>query len=148
MTVRQLILYLRTARHLKPRQLFYFLLRRSTKRRNVRVEQTPPLRFNRHVAMPWPIAGVFVNESTFRFLNAESDLLDECGEIDWSAPSRQRLWKYNLHYFDFLRETNRSPENRDRLIRSWTLRNPQGLEVAWEPFTTSLRIVNWIFYLR
>ena len=148
MTVRQLILYFRTARHLKPSQLYYFLLRRSTKHRSVRVAQTPTLRFSRHFVAPCSIAGVFVNESTFRFLNVESDLLDENGDIDWSTPSRQLLWKYSLHYFDFLREANRSPENRDRLIRSWIRRNPQGLEVAWEPFTTSLRIVNWIFYLR
>ena len=148
MTVRQLFLYFRTARHLKPSQLFYFLLRRSTKHRNVRVEQTPTLRSTQRLVTPYPIAGILVNESTFRFLNVESDLLDENGEIDWSAPSHQRLWNYNLHYFDFLRETYRSSENRDRLIRSWILRNPQGLDVAWEPFTTSLRIVNWIFYLR
>ena len=148
MTVRRLILYLRTARHLKPSQLFYFLLRRSTKRRNVRVEQTPTLRSGRRFVTPCPIAGVFVDDSTFRFLNVEFDLLDENGEIDWSAPSRQLLWKYNLHYFDFLRETSRSAENSDRLIRSWILRNPQGHEVAWAPFTTSLRIVNWVFYLR
>ena len=148
MTVRQLILYFRTARYLKPSQLFYFMLRRSTKHRSVRNEQAPTLRDYQKLAMPCPIAGIFINESTFRFLNVEFDLLDEYNEIDWSAHSRQRLWQYNLHYFDFLRETSRSFENRDRLIHSWIQKNPQGFEPGWEPFTTSLRIVNWIFYSR
>lgn len=60
---------------------------------------------------------------------------------DWKAPSANRLWGYNLHYFDWL----------------WSLDFPSGLSVAsdwidrhppeagnagWEPYPTSLRLVN------
>ena len=59
MTVRQLILYFRTARYLKPSQLFYFMLRRLIRHRSVRIEHTPKLREYQWLEMPCPFAGIF-----------------------------------------------------------------------------------------
>ncbi|MBX3303404.1 MAG: alginate lyase family protein [Nitrospira sp.] len=59
-----------------------------------------------------------------------------------------KLWRYNLHYFDYLHDPRRSHENKCFLIRDWVQHNPPGTEDAWEPYTVSLRIVNWIkFFL-
>jgi uncharacterized heparinase superfamily protein len=59
-----------------------------------------------------------------------------------------KLWRYNLHYFDYLHDPHRSLENKSRLIAHWIEHNPPGTEDAWEPYPTSLRIVNWIkFFL-
>ncbi|MGE0468505.1 MAG: heparinase II/III family protein [Nitrospira sp.] len=59
-----------------------------------------------------------------------------------------KLWRYNLHYFDYLHDPARSPENKGLLITDWIQHNPPDTEDAWEPYTVSLRIVNWIkFFL-
>jgi uncharacterized heparinase superfamily protein len=93
------------------------------------------------------ITGIYVDDVTFRFLNIEVDLSRNETTIDWSAQSQSRLWQYNLHYFDYLREPARPNNDKDRLIQSWIECNSQGFGTGWEPFTTSLRIVNWVFYM-
>ncbi|MBV5327336.1 MAG: hypothetical protein JZU65_06815, partial [Chlorobium sp.] len=68
--------------------------------------------------------------------------------FDWAASERDKLWRYNLHYFDYLHEEGRSWESKVFLIGDWVKSNPQGTTDAWEPFPVSLRIVNWIkFFL-
>jgi len=64
------------------------------------------------------------------------------------TPTGGKLWRYNLHYFDYLHEEGRSWENKVFLLGDWIQKNPQGTPDAWEPFPVSLRIVNWIkFFL-
>ncbi len=60
-----------------------------------------------------------------------------------------KLWRYNLHYFDYLHETGRPQEEKASLISDWIRHNALGAPDAWEPYTVSLRLVNWIkFFLR
>ena len=67
---------------------------------------------------------------------------------DWACKDMPKLWRYNLHYFDYLHDSERSLENKSLLITDWIKHNPPGTEDAWEPYTVSLRIVNWIkFFL-
>src|SRR5262249_17076636 len=64
----------------------------------------------------------------------------------WNDPSLDRLWLYNLHYFDDLNAEN-CGARRDwhrALIERWIHENPPGTGTGWEPYPTSLRIVNWI----
>lgn len=78
----------------------------------------------------------------FRFLNAEADLT----EIGWDHPGRPKLWRYNQHYFDDLHgegATARVDWHR-ALIEAWIAGNPPGTGTGWEPYPTSLRIVNWV----
>src|SRR5208283_1805791 len=71
------------------------------------------------------------------------------GEVDWRSIDKPKLWRYNLHYFDYLLDEGRSKENRFRLIDHWIECNPPGTPDAWEPFPVSLRVVNWInFFCR
>jgi uncharacterized heparinase superfamily protein len=66
--------------------------------------------------------------------------------FDWTSMDQDKLWRYNLHYFDCLHEPGRT--NGPELIESWIAGNPQGRADAWEPFPVSLRLVNWIkFFL-
>src|SRR5690606_33597476 len=69
-------------------------------------------------------------------------------QIDWRSSDMPKLWRYNLHYFDYLM-CGDIPENyRLFLIEDWIRSNPVGCKDAWEPYTISLRIVNWIkFYI-
>lgn len=79
---------------------------------------------------------------TFRFLNNEGDLDQLC----WFARSKPYLWRYNLHYFDDLtaKDSASRASWHHLLIDDWVRANPPFSGVGWEPYPTSLRIVNWI----
>jgi uncharacterized heparinase superfamily protein len=66
--------------------------------------------------------------------------------IDWRSDAMPRLWRYHLHYFDYLADPRRSDAWKRSAIDDWIERNPQGTPDAWEPYPASLRIVNWIRY--
>jgi len=77
-------------------------------------------------------------------------LLNRQGEIDraeqWNDPGQDKLWLYNLHYFDALAapaDNERQQWRRDLVCR-WIEENPPGEGNGWEPYPASLRIVNWI----
>ena len=79
----------------------------------------------------------------FEFLNQIQDL---SFPGDWDPPGVPRLWVYNLHYFDDLKSCNAADRiglHRDLVIR-WVEDNPPPSGTGWDPYPTSLRIVNWI----
>lgn len=79
----------------------------------------------------------------FRFLNLERPLPLTGG---WNDGSIEKLWLYNLHYFDDLNATGAA--NRAlwhvALLQRWVAENPTTAGNGWEPYPTSLRIVNWV----
>jgi uncharacterized heparinase superfamily protein len=80
---------------------------------------------------------------TFTFLNETHNLSD----IGWDNPTISKLWRYNLHYFGFLlQDLNSKVHFTEQLnmITYWIKSNPFGKGTAWEPYPTSLRIINWI----
>lgn len=78
----------------------------------------------------------------FCFLNERHRL----AEIGWDDDSISKLWRYNLHYFDDLnaRERESRRQLHEQLIHRWITENPPGVGTGWEPYPTSLRIVNWV----
>src|SRR5207249_3381876 len=78
----------------------------------------------------------------FRFLNV-SKALGHSG-VGWASPEMPKLWRYNLHYFDYILDSWRPPDNIADLVSDWVRSNPVGRGTGWEPYPTSLRIVNWI----
>jgi len=66
--------------------------------------------------------------------------------IEQMVEKWEKLWLYNLHYFDDL--VSCDAENKRELhsgwIKKWVQENPPGEGNGWEPYPTSLRIVNWI----
>ncbi|MBS3965502.1 MAG: alginate lyase family protein [Methylomonas sp.] len=82
---------------------------------------------------------------SFRFLNVEKQFA--IGNIDWAPGDVSRLWRYNLHYFDYLLDSDRCLSEKQWLVLDWIKNNPVGSEPAWEPYTASLRIVNWCKWL-
>lgn len=80
---------------------------------------------------------------SFRFLNEDGAVT--VGS-EWKVPGRSKLWQYNVHYFDDLNAL-RSSERvswHQPLVDRWINDNGPGSGVGWEPYPTSLRIVNWI----
>ncbi len=81
--------------------------------------------------------------AAFTFLNREHALR---GPKDWNNPQWDKLWVYNLHYFEDLNAEG-AEERREwhlALMRRWVAENPPGVGNGWEPYPTSLRVVNWI----
>jgi uncharacterized heparinase superfamily protein len=84
-----------------------------------------------------------LGNDTFQFLNVVGKA--RCAD-DWNDLQKEKLWLYNLHYFDDLNAVG--AENRVEwhraLIARWIKENTPGVGNGWEPYPTSLRIVNWI----
>ena len=76
------------------------------------------------------------------FLNRKEDISSP--DI-WNRGDLAKLWLYNLHYFDDLvaREAHARTDWHRDLITRWIHENPPVAGNGWEPYPTSLRIVNW-----
>lgn len=81
--------------------------------------------------------------NTFKFLNRSSTLPAQGG---WNDIALDKLWLYNLHYFDDLNaQTAHTRTDWHRaLIARWVAENSTISGTGWEPYPTSLRIVNWL----
>jgi len=140
-------LYVSTLAHLRPSQVAWFLYRRFFPQFQS-VTKTVNAKIRVGVSM---VPGVVCSRSTkdatqFCFLGQSKWF--EQGKVDWICRDMPKLWRYNLHYFDYLHDPQRSLENKHFLIADWIQHNPAGAEDAWEPYTVSLRIVNWVkFFL-
>jgi uncharacterized heparinase superfamily protein len=139
-------LYWRTARHLRPRQVAYQLLRRLHSYRTApQPDAAPKTRTCFSPMLVGPAIGVAKGDPwSFRFLNETRSFPGGC--IDWVCTDMPKLWRYNLHYFDYLDEPERSAGEKARILEHWIGHNPPGTDDAWEPYTVSLRIANWIRY--
>lgn len=132
-------------------QLVFFILRRKFPAASVVYSGQPSLHVGVSLQLPTAVSGIRGSDQgsgqSFSFLNQRKDFATG---IDWSPSDVPRLWAYNLHYFDYLREPAQahSIEKNNALLESWLSNNPQGSQPGWEPFTASLRIVNWIFYFQ
>lgn len=141
-SARTLLRYWHTLRHLKPAQ-FIGRVRFRLSRPVVDARPAPDVRRpdgawreapRRRASLegPW----------TFRFLNETHALCD----VGWDGDQVAKLWRYNQHYFEDLHGTGaeaREAWHRD-LIARWIHDNPPAHGTGWEPYPTSLRMVNWI----
>jgi uncharacterized heparinase superfamily protein len=134
--------YWRTLRHLRPQQVVGRIRFRLTRPRPD-MRPAPPRRTLRG---PWAVPArreaSLAGDATFDFLGERHAL----NAIGWDDPAVAKLWRYNLHYFDDLNAIDaeqRASAHAD-LIRRWIAENPPAAGTGWEPYTVSLRIVNWI----
>jgi len=79
----------------------------------------------------------------FRFMNVERRIETAA---DWNREDWPKLWLYNAHYFDDLAAdgSETRAEWHRAMIKRWERENPPGHGNGWEPYPTSLRIVNWV----
>lgn len=87
--------------------------------------------------------GITDDYDHYIFLNE----INQLSLIGWDNSSISKLWRYNLHYFDCLSQvelTNERIELQNNIINKWIIENPFGKGTGWEPYPTSLRIINWI----
>lgn len=141
-------LYLRTAKHIPLSQLWYFVWRRILPQN--RLAATPveagtpmPAQFFK-LAKPLPAVKPCLQDGRFEFLSQTSSF--GIDKIDWRAQEYPKLWRYHLHYFDWLKDAEPDDHWAAHSIYSWIIHNPAGCSDAWEPYPVSLRLVNWIKY--
>jgi uncharacterized heparinase superfamily protein len=84
-----------------------------------------------------------VDEGVFRFLNVARTL---ASAEHWNDAHADKLWLYNLHYFNELNAVGREHRTawHERFIARWVAENAPGFGAGWEPYPLSRRIVNWI----
>jgi len=85
----------------------------------------------------------FVGPTQVRFLNQDGSIETAA---QWNNPVRDKLWLYNLHYFDDLNAGDAAARDgwHRSLVDRWIAENAPGQGNGWEAYPTSLRIVNWI----
>lgn len=139
----RLRLLFHTVIHLRWRQIVYRCYYRI---RRAQVIRFPSQAVNTN-SFSWisPVFAVqsFFPDNTVRYLNEEGRI-----EVrsDWNQPYKSKLWLYNLHYFDDLNAhgAERRVSVHRQWIHRWINENPAPKGNGWEPYPTSLRLVNWI----
>ncbi len=137
--------YLRTLRHLRPCQVVGRIVKPVARRVGLPPVPDPPDNLSGRSAVavavphhdPWN-ARTDLLKGRFCFLN-RTEVLG--WPPDWHPEDPPLLWRFTLHYFHYLHLLE--PEEQEALCRSWIEENPVGERVAWHPYPTSLRIVNW-----
>jgi uncharacterized heparinase superfamily protein len=138
-----LLRYLHTLQYLRPRQL----IGRAWLRLHHPMPDTRAAPARRPVSQAFqaPVAGTpaLVAAERFRFLNVERSCATAS---DWRPQGADKLWIYNLHYFDDLtaRDAKARRTWHQRLFERWVAENEPGEGVAWDSFPLSRRVVNWV----
>ena len=137
--------YITTIRFLKFIQVFYRLKRlfKKPKIKNIKHIDVTNIRKKSY---EWTKVSLR-NKSFFepdKFL-----LLNQWGKINpdsWTDPNQSHLWQYNQNYFDDLNSDfdHNDIDAKLNLIDTWINTDKLKNSVGWEPYPTSIRIVNWI----
>ncbi len=131
-----------TVKFLKIKQIYwriiYLLPRLITQQK-----KCPPLHTRKQKDFYIPRDGITADYQSFIFLSELNNIV----ETGWDNPRISKLWRYNLHYFEYLLQNNsdeRHLASQSRIIDIWIDNNHFGIGTGWEPYPTSLRIINWI----
>lgn len=135
-------LYWNTVRYLKPIQIYgrlWFKIARPRPDTSPAPESSKPI--GEWIPCATRRQSLFA-DSNFLFLN-QSGSLEKLG---WDDPHTEKLWRYNQHYFDDLNAENSNERSswHHALLINWVDHNLPGQGTGWDPYPTSLRIVNWI----
>ena len=92
----------------------------------------------------------------FKFINKEINF--SLPIKSWNNKKWDRLWQFNLHYFDWIRECidqyleknyiNNKLKLTPIIINQWIDNNHIGKGDGWHSYTISIRLRNWIWALR
>ncbi|EGR1307976.1 alginate lyase family protein [Vibrio cholerae] len=139
----KVILVIQTVRYLRFEQIFYRLKYKLF-----------PLRFLANdfyhtKTSDWIWNGPEISEQSLfdggwvSYLNVKANFIDE---PIWNNKNFEKLWLYNLHYFDDLNAIDSASRQaiQSSFVDRWIADNPPVAGNGWEPYPLSLRIVNWI----
>lgn len=158
-----ILLYARTLRFLKWRQIAFRAIRRL--QRAVPPQQLPPapVRHDRLQQIADVLSELGPSDAEERVRNADAILAgsftflndqQHIPQIDWRHRYQSHLWNYNLHYFGYALDlawaARLSGEARYvtrflELAKSWVQQTRNGGGDGWEPYALSVRIPNWTY---
>ena len=135
--------FFRTVRYLKPVQITNRFTRKFSRLKHWTGDIPSTNGFERQWETIAALPASIINDEQAYFLNEAGPL------FQWRNPEKSELWLYNLHYFDDLHAQNASQRvtTHRKLIKHWLEANPPAVGVGWDPYPTSLRIVNWVKWL-
>lgn len=84
----------------------------------------------------------YLGDNIFRFINLQHHF----DAIDWNCSIHQKLWTYNLNYFDYINQQDIGLETALVLIRQY-VKDYHSLVDGKEPYPTSLRIINLVKFM-
>ena len=125
-------------------QIYYRLIYKILRHK---VADLTPVTISENIKREWVKQSLgipkFLSADTCRFLNRQGTITKK---EDWNSELKPKLWLYNLHYFDDLVSVGAgSRRDIQKLwMDNWVSQNPPVHGNGWEPYPTSLRIVNWI----
>lgn len=173
-----LYLYLHTARHLRPSQIiarlalyakqctlhrwpWFLAWRYGVGKCQLSLASRPLLPYDRALLAQVLWGSSYWEQVEVRFVDLMANRFSFLNRtvtfgkrICWDPPGESRLWRYNLHYFDYtwdlifadaLREDDAAYRCFRRLVEDWIAHNPIVQGVGWHAYPVALRVVNWIY---
>jgi len=138
-----ILYYFHTLRYLTLKQILYQILRRIYKPHIRSVDIIPDKSpISSKFCMPIEKDISIINYGEFVFYGEFGNLKD----IGWEGSRKEKLWRYNQHYFDDLNAKNASRRKNIHIkhFNNWILNCSNSRNFGWDPYPLSLRIVNWI----
>ena len=141
--------YYHSAKHLKTRQLLYWIVRKFWTNTVPDIGQIPVVK---HSILAPSFSEFYLDKKSYYREQGEAFFLNIWGRYDtadcWNDRQKPLLWLYHLHYFDDLCFENRQ-DNAFYLglIGRWIKENPANSgrdKVGWIPFTVAVRLCNWV----
>jgi len=138
--MKKFLLFFHTIRYLKLSQIYwriFYLIRNrffviKLHNETFKINQN----INKHIDF-MKVTTTYFSNNKFSFLNIEMDFLG------WENKNAQTLWLYNLHYFEFILQSN---IDGNYWIDKWIKENPPLKTIGWQPYPLSLRVINLIKY--
>ncbi|MBI3488966.1 MAG: alginate lyase family protein [Acidobacteria bacterium] len=140
---KKLPLYWRTLRRLKPVQVYGRLFAKVKRYSRVHAPRQAVLRPDaQDIRTDFLPSHVSSDGRTFTFLNEPVEFRSK---VDWHITSKSMLWRYNLHYFEYLASLSLR-QGRD-LMEDWITNNRNPRSLGWDPYPLSMRLVHWFKWL-
>ena len=146
----KLLQFFHTIRHLTAGQILFQFIRRIQKITIVHKLQMcsigyrtspPSLRNHIPIKIPSPHTNLKEDPTTgsYSFLNKTQNI---GWPPKWAPSGNGDLWDYNLHYFDWV--WGLKHEDAKTAVIHWIKENDlSDANLGWDPYPTSLRIINW-----
>ena len=138
-----LFLYLNTIKYLNSKQILYQIFYRLNLNiifsfNNIKIDiPKKSILWKNYLINP----SEYFDKNIFIFLNKKKKF----DKIDWDYAGNDKLWSYNLNFFNFLIQNGISKKEGLTLIFDYIDSNNK--KIGTQPYPISLRIVNWIKFL-
>ena len=150
LSIKKLLLYYHTIKYLKWQQIryriYYGLRGKFRKLTGFKYQQKELNKFSSSLVLEkslFAAKSVFCDGQKFSFLNLSKTFPSK---INWNEAGHQKLWTYNLNYFEYLHQENFRKEIGVKLINEF-IDDFEVLKDGLEPYPISLRVIHWIKFL-